>query len=61
MKMKNGSTFVKITNREIYDVLQKIHEDIDIIKQQLKVNKYMSSLAITISLMVAGALIGKYI
>lgn len=63
MRKMNGNkeTFYRVTNAEMYKLLQDIHNDLDVIKTQLRVNKYMSSLAITISLMVAGALVGKYI
>ena len=62
-KQMNGNkkTFYKVTNEEIYKLLESIHNDLDIMKQQIKVNKWVSSTALSLTLLIVGSLIGKYV
>ena len=53
-KMGNKSTFVKITNQNIYDELLIIKEHVIRTNGKVKLNKWLASTAMVIALLVAG-------
>ena len=49
MSSPNNRTFVKITNRDIYEKLESLETYVTKIGGKVKLNRYMAGLAITIA------------
>lgn len=50
------TTFIKITNREIYDKLEEIHKHVRETNGKVKLNKWIATTALTLALTIAGIL-----
>lgn len=55
--MNNNKTFVRITNKNIWDELQIIKEHVMATNGKVKLNRWISSSALAIGTFIAGVLI----
>jgi len=54
IKMGNKSTFVKITNKDIYDKLLEIEEHVVRTNGKVKLNRWIATTAITLAMLAIG-------
>lgn len=54
MSTPNNETFVRVTNKDIYNKLTDIEKHIIKINGKVKLNKWLASTALAVALLVAG-------